>query len=69
MADSTPERQGPVCTNCGAPMVSRSCKVRCRRCGYFEDCSDTGLPAYTVHPKTSVVTDAGTRDVPAARNT
>jgi hypothetical protein len=27
-------------------MLGRGCKLRCTRCGYFEDCSDTGLPAY-----------------------
>jgi uncharacterized Zn finger protein (UPF0148 family) len=47
---------GPiVCTNCGAPMLSRSCKVRCPRCGYFEDCSDTGLPGYSASADAVVV--------------
>lgn len=31
-----------ACVNCGAEMVQRQCKVRCDRCGYFEDCSDGG---------------------------
>jgi len=35
-----------ACTNCGGPMLGRSCKLRCPRCGFFEDCSDVGLPAY-----------------------
>ncbi len=30
------------CVNCGAEMTQRSCKVRCLRCGVFEDCSDGG---------------------------
>lgn len=29
-----------LCLNCGFPMLSRSCKMRCPRCNYFEDCSD-----------------------------
>ena len=53
---------GPiVCTNCGAPMLSRSCKVRCPRCGYFEDCSDTGLPGYFARGQDAV---AGTTAAP-----
>lgn len=31
-----------VCINCGAALENRSCKARCTRCGYFEDCSDGG---------------------------
>ena len=31
-----------ACVNCGAQMLQLSCKVRCPRCGYFEDCSDGG---------------------------
>lgn len=31
-----------ICLNCGMIMVQRQCKVRCTRCGYFEDCSDGG---------------------------
>lgn len=27
-----------VCLGCGAAMVEIGCKVRCRSCGYFEDC-------------------------------
>lgn len=33
-----------VCANCGAVMEERACHVTCRRCGYFEDCSDGMLP-------------------------
>ena len=28
------------CPACSAGMVDRSCKRRCPRCGYFEDCSN-----------------------------
>jgi hypothetical protein len=28
-----------TCTNCGAPMDERKCKLICR-CGYFLSCSD-----------------------------
>jgi hypothetical protein len=27
-----------VCLGCGAPMIEIGCKIRCRGCGYFEDC-------------------------------
>jgi hypothetical protein len=27
-----------VCLGCGAPMIEIGCKIRCRACGYFEDC-------------------------------
>ena len=29
-----------TCVNCGEILYERSCKLRCPRCGYFEDCSD-----------------------------
>ena len=29
-----------LCANCGRELEERGCKVRCKRCGYFEDCSD-----------------------------
>lgn len=32
------------CPNCSADLVGHSCKLRCRRCNYFESCSD--LEAY-----------------------
>jgi ssDNA-binding Zn-finger/Zn-ribbon topoisomerase 1 len=51
-----------VCTHCGAPMVSRSCKLRCLACGYFEDCSDTGLPVFYAEPEPDV------RTLPLGRN-
>lgn len=28
------------CPNCSQRLESRSCKLRCDRCGYFMDCSD-----------------------------
>ena len=28
------------CPNCSERLESRSCKLRCDRCGYFMDCSD-----------------------------
>lgn len=31
-----PER---VCPNCDGPLHGRKCKTRCKRCGYFDDCS------------------------------
>jgi len=33
-----------LCANCGCELVERGCKVRCARCGYFEDCSDPSAP-------------------------
>jgi len=32
------------CANCGRELEERGCKVRCRQCGYFEDCSDPSAP-------------------------
>jgi len=37
-----PNRGRFACLNCGAVMTQRQCKVRCIKCGYFEDCSDGG---------------------------
>jgi hypothetical protein len=31
-------------------MLERACKVRCHRCGYFEDC-DNGLTPPPVEPR------------------
>ena len=31
------------CPNCGKRLERRQCKARCRRCGFFVDCSDTGV--------------------------
>ncbi len=28
------------CPNCSQRLESRSCRLRCNRCGYFMDCSD-----------------------------
>lgn len=30
----------PPCPNCDSALLPRSCKIRCPRCGYFEDCSN-----------------------------
>lgn len=29
-----------ICPGCGLEMIDRGCKLRCRRCGFFLDCSD-----------------------------
>ncbi len=31
-----------ACIQCGAPLLELKCKLKCPRCGYFEDCSDGG---------------------------
>lgn len=31
-----------VCLNCGMYLDQKQCKMKCPRCGYFEDCSDGG---------------------------
>lgn len=33
-----------LCANCGRELEERGCKVRCKNCGYFEDCSDPSAP-------------------------
>ena len=38
-----PERYLWRCPNCGDLLVARQCKTRCPRCGFFTDCSDTGV--------------------------
>lgn len=35
---------GMTCVNCGHELQEHRCKVRCPRCGYFEDCSDPSAP-------------------------
>ena len=35
---------GMTCVNCGQELQEHRCKVRCPRCGYFEDCSDPSAP-------------------------
>ena len=27
-----------ACIQCGAPLLELKCKLKCPRCGYFEDC-------------------------------
>jgi hypothetical protein len=29
-----------ACARCGEPMEERQCKVICRNCGAYDDCSD-----------------------------
>lgn len=31
-----------ICPRCGDVMRNDDCKLRCLRCGYFEDCSSGG---------------------------
>jgi hypothetical protein len=38
-----PETYLWVCPNCGARLERHQCKARCGRCGFFQDCSDTGV--------------------------
>ena len=38
------EARSYVCLGCGAPMVEIACKMRCRACGYFEDCGNGLTP-------------------------
>lgn len=33
-----------VCVSCGAGMHERACRLRCPRCGYFEDCENGLTP-------------------------
>lgn len=44
---AVPSTGALVCVNCGAELENRSCKARCMRCGYFEDCSDGSDSAST----------------------
>lgn len=38
---TSPEQNAMLyCPNCSQRLESRSCKLRCDRCGYFMDCSD-----------------------------
>ena len=49
MSDQRDERQAGgvgsaaparTCARCGEPMEERKCKVICRNCGAYDDCSD-----------------------------
>jgi Zn finger protein HypA/HybF involved in hydrogenase expression len=39
-AQSVEQNAMLYCPNCSQHLESRSCKLRCDRCGYFMDCSD-----------------------------
>ena len=48
MEKQIPEQPDPeaylwACPNCGRQLERRHCKARCPRCGFFVDCSDTGV--------------------------
>lgn len=41
--ETRPSNSGKwICVNCGTLLIQNHCKVKCPRCGYFEDCSDGG---------------------------
>ena len=42
-AVTDPEHWLWTCPNCGTRLERRHCKTRCTRCGFFTDCSDTGV--------------------------
>lgn len=33
-----------MCPSCSSSMVEQACKLKCVKCGYFEDCGDGMLP-------------------------
>jgi uncharacterized Zn finger protein (UPF0148 family) len=35
-----------TCPQCGQRLFSHSCKIKCSRCGYTEDCADALLVDY-----------------------
>lgn len=43
-------RRSYVCLVCGAPMLEHACRVRCARCGYFEDCENGLTPPPVERP-------------------
>ena len=52
------------CVNCGRELEERGCKVRCARCGYFEDCSDPSAPGEWSNIRTSAESGAPARNRP-----
>jgi len=39
-SSEAPVERDRVCLQCGAIMGGGGCKLRCPRCGYFEDCAN-----------------------------
>ena len=44
MSEETRAPDAYACLVCGAVMHERGCRVRCARCGYFEDCANGLTP-------------------------
>ena len=49
-----------LCICCGSILNELKCKLRCPKCGYFEDCSDGGTNA---HQEISLQMNQTERDV------
>jgi len=56
-----------LCANCGKELEERGCKVRCKNCGYFEDCSDPSAPGEWGAPAQSAAAKAAA-DPPSRSN-